>query len=103
MRQKPALSLDIPGPLSEGAEVDVVEGERKEMEMRAKYDAQLIAHERTERKLDDAEKDLDQEREKNGQIRQELLKGIDVEKDVRDSCYKSLGSKSSRCRTRWSG
>jgi len=48
--------------------------------IKARYDAHIIAHERTERKLEDAEKLLDKEREKSTQLRQELLRGLEIEK-----------------------
>jgi hypothetical protein len=48
--------------------------------IKARYDAQIIAHERTERKLEDVEKSLDKERDKSAQLRQELLKGLEIEK-----------------------
>eukprot|EP00826_Nyctotherus_ovalis_P026373 TRINITY_DN20605_c0_g1_i2.p1 TRINITY_DN20605_c0_g1~~TRINITY_DN20605_c0_g1_i2.p1 ORF type:complete len:315 (+),score=98.16 TRINITY_DN20605_c0_g1_i2:160-1104(+) len=57
------------------------EKEKEIMAIKTKYDAQVIAHENTERKLEDAEKNLGKEREKSSQLRQELLKGIDVEKE----------------------
>lgn len=48
--------------------------------IRARYDAQIVAHERTGKKLEDAEKVLDKEREKSSQLREDLVKGIEVEK-----------------------
>ena len=62
--------------------IDSQDVNKNVMDLKAKYDAKIIAHERTERKLDDAGKLLEQEREKSAQLRQELLKSVDIEKEV---------------------
>jgi len=49
---------------------------------RTRYDAELIEKQRTERKLNDVEQQLSQERNKNQDIREELLKTVDTEKKV---------------------
>ena len=82
LKQKPVFALDLPAPAPEEL-LFLEEGDRKTLDMKARYDAQLIAHERTERKAEDLESALEQEREKNAQLRQELLKSIDIEKEVK--------------------
>jgi len=51
-------------------------------EYRTRYDEEIIERERTEKKLNEAETNMKLEREKNAQIRDELLKQIDSEKAV---------------------
>jgi hypothetical protein len=57
------------------------EKDKEVMGIKTRYDAQVVAHENTERKLEHAEKDLGKEREKSSQLRQELLKSIEIEKE----------------------
>ncbi len=71
--------------------VGVLGSTKRELEIKARYDAQLIAHERTERKLEDAEKQLEQEREKNSQLRAELMKGIEIEKEQKERIQEEMG------------
>ena len=68
----------------------VDKGEKEIIDMKARYDAQIIAHERTEGKLEDVEKFLDQEREKSAQLRQELLKGIVIEKEQKEHILEDM-------------
>jgi hypothetical protein len=52
-------------------------------EYRTRYGAELLEKQRTERRLNDVEQQLSQERDKNQGIREELLKTVDTEKKVR--------------------
>lgn len=52
------------------------------LDIKTRYDAELIERERTERKLGEAAQQLNQEREKNTEMREELLKAVDTEKAV---------------------
>lgn len=76
------LHIEIPERQQEVIFQEDMENKRI-LEIKSKYDAQIIAHERTERRLEDAESLLEQEREKNVQLRQELLKSLDIEKNVK--------------------
>ena len=51
-------------------------------EYRTKYDIEMIEKEKTERRLNDVEQQLKQERDKNAEMRDELLKAVDAEKLV---------------------
>ena len=56
--------------------------DRESADLQSRYEAQQLAHEKTARRLEEAEGLLEQEREKNAQLRQELLKSIELEKEV---------------------
>jgi len=56
--------------------------ERRIPEYLTQYDAEVIEKERVEWKLNDVEKQLREEREKNMEIREELLKAGETEKKV---------------------
>jgi hypothetical protein len=60
---------------------DELENIRK-FDIKARFDKELIEHERSERKLDEIEHQLNQEREKSSGIREELLKAVENEKEV---------------------
>jgi len=66
------------------------EKEKGIMTIKTRYDAQVIAHENTERKLEDTEKDLGKEREKSSQLRQELLRSIDIEKEQNERILNNM-------------
>jgi hypothetical protein len=68
----------------ENAEVDTTDRVRM-LDIKTRYDAELIERERTERKLGEAETQLNQERQKNSEIREELLKAVEAEKAVNES------------------
>jgi len=95
MRQKFVMSLDFPkeniSKPDEEPYYGLEKGEKDIIELKARYDAQIIAHERTEHKLEELEKSLEQEREKNAQLRQELLKGIDIEKEQKAKIVEEMG------------
>ena len=55
--------------------------EKKMLDVKMMYDERVVAHENIERRLEEAEKCLGKEREKGSQMRQELIKGIDLEKN----------------------
>ncbi len=52
------------------------------MDIKTRYDNELIERERTERKLNDIEQQLGQERENNSKMREDLLKAVEAEKAV---------------------
>ncbi len=52
------------------------------LDIKTRYDAELIERERTERKLNVAEQELEQERGKNVNLREELQKALEAEKGV---------------------
>ena len=49
-------------------------------QLKAKYDAQIVAHKNSERKLEDTERILEKEREKGFELKEDLLKGINIER-----------------------
>lgn len=61
---------------------DVAQERLRAAEYRTRYDAEYAQRERSERRLNDAEHQLSQEREKNVEAREELLKAVDNEKKV---------------------
>jgi hypothetical protein len=61
---------------------DVTQERLRVAEYRTRYDAEFALREKSERKLNDAEQQLSQERERNVEAREELLKAIENEKKV---------------------
>ena len=59
-----------------------LDNEMKLAEYRTRYNDEMIEYERTDRRLENAEQKLNQEREKHVEIREELIKAADVEKLV---------------------
>ena len=80
-QESPRKQIDF--PLEDRDEV-LDDRERELMAFKGQYDAHFIAHENTARKLEDTEKLLSKEREKESQTRQVLIKRMDLEKEQRD-------------------
>jgi hypothetical protein len=80
----PSKTMPAFQPMEGVENVEPVEGAGKlrMLDLKSRFDNELIERERTERKLNEAEQQLSQEREKNTAMREDLLKAVDAEKAV---------------------